>query len=338
VSSVIATDERKNSKIRRLDNPPYQIVGDVKPFPRNMTVFSRVQWDTTCIGHGESRSTNVAEIIKEGKPGYSRFGFSLQAAAWTVVSAMGKQAYSSEKIGGRTSNISPRYEPEDMGEFTEQVKTAARLYGADVVGIAQLDRRWLYSDPEGGPSDIPDDVNTAIVMGVEMDSELIKHSPSPLSSAATGNGYSRMVFTTACLAECLRDLGWQAIGCGNDTALSIPLAIDAGLGECGRNGILITPEYGARQRLCKIFTDAPLVVDKPIEFGVEDFCEKCGKCAQNCPVEAITAGEKTAEALTPSSSSGVLKWPVNGEKCLDFWRTNGTNCSNCISCCPLSSV
>jgi reductive dehalogenase len=173
-------------------------------------------------------------------------------------------------------------------------------------------------------------------MGVEMDRELIKHSPSPLAAAATGNGYSRMVFTTACLAEFLRDLGWQAIGCGHDTALSIPLAIDAGLGEHGRNGMLMTPEFGSRLRLCKVFTDAPLLPDKPIEFGVADFCEKCGKCARACPVGAVTAGEQTAAAPCPSNNTGVLKWPVHGEKCLHYWRVNGTCCASCISSCPLS--
>ncbi len=336
MSSVSTINQRKNSKIRHLDHPPYQIVSDVKPFPQNMTVFSRVRRDPTCVGYGESRSKSAAEIIEEGKPGYSRVGFSLQAAAWSVVSIMGRQAYSREKIGARSSNIRSRYEPEDAQEFTDQVKMAARLYGADIVGITRLDRRWLYAKSEGEPAEIPDDVNMAIVMGVEMDSDLIKHSPSPLASAATGNGYSRMVFTTACLAEFLRDLRWQAIGCGNDTALSVPLGIDAGLGECGRNGMLMTPEFGSRQRLCKILTDAPLVPDKPIEFGVADFCEKCGKCAQACPVEAITAGARTSEALTPSNSPGVLKWQVNGEKCLHFWRTNGTSCCSCISSCPLS--
>jgi ferredoxin len=326
----------KNGKIRRLDQPPYQIVGEVKPFPRNMTAFSRVRWDSTCIGHGEPRPKSTAEIIEEGKPGYSRIDFSLQSAAWTIVSGMSRQAYSGEKIGGRSSGVGSKYIPEDIEKFTDEVKQAARLYGASVIGIAQLDRRWVYCSPEGEPLDLPDGINTAIVMGVEMNRELIKQSPSPLAAAATGNGYSRMVFTTACMAEFLRDLGWQAIGCGNDTALSIPLAIDAGLGECGRNGLLITPEFGSRLRLCKILTDAPLVPDKPMEFGVASFCEKCGKCALACPVDAITAGERTPEALCPSNSPGVLKWPVHGEKCLRFWRLNGTCCANCISSCPLS--
>lgn len=336
MDSISTSDRAKIGKIRHLDHKPYQIMGDVKPFPRNMTVFSRVRWDPTCIGYNESRSKSTAEIIAEQKPGYSRVDFSLKSASWTIVSAMSKLAYSGSKIGGRSSGVKSRYVPDDIEEFTDQVKEAARLYGASIVGITGLDRRWLYSTPEGELLNVPDDISTAIVIGIEMDRELILHSPSPLAGAATGNGYSRMVFTTACLAEFLRDLGWQAIGCGNDTALSIPLAIDAGLGECGRNGLLITPEFGSRLRLCKVLTDAPLIPDKPIEFGVADFCESCGICACACHAKAIATGERTSEALCPSNNPGVLKWPVHVEKCLHYWRINGTDCSNCISSCSLS--
>lgn len=336
MNSALTIDGVKNGEIRRLDHPPYQIIGDVKPFRTDMTVFFRRQWDTTCIGYNKSRSRPTSEILTEGKPGYSRVDLSRKSASWTIVSAMSKMAYSGEKIGQRSSGIKSKYIPEDTEEFTDQLKDAAKLYGASVVGVAKIDRRWIYSKPNGKLLNVPEDMNTAIVMGVEMNREFIKHSPSPLASAATGNGYSRMVFTTACLAEFLRDLGWKAIGCGNDTALSIPLAIDAGLGECGRNGLLITPEFGSRLRLCKIFTDAPLIPDKPIEFGVIDFCEKCGKCARTCPAGAISPGEQTSEAACPSNNPGILKWPVHAEKCMDFWRINGTDCSNCISSCPLS--
>ena len=56
---------------------------------------------------------------------------------------------------------------------------------------------------------------------------------------------SRMAFGTACLAEFIRNLGYSAIPIGNDTALSIPLAIDVGLGEPRGNGLLVTPEHGS---------------------------------------------------------------------------------------------
>jgi len=119
-------------------------------------------------------------------------------------------------------------------------------------------------------------------------------------------------------ARFIRGLGYKAIPCGNDTALSIPLAIDAGLGELGRNGLLITPEFGPRVRLSKVFTDLSLVPDEPIEFGVVEFCEKCETCARYCPSQAIIYGERTTQPHNISNNmAGQLKWPVNVDRC--FW-------------------
>src|SRR4030066_448546 len=106
----------------------------------------------------------------------------------------------------------------------------------------------------------------AIVVGVEMEWDWIKHSPYPEASAAAALGYSRMAEVASSLAKYIRALGYPALPSGNDTGQSIPLAIDAGLGELGRNGLLLSPEYGPRQRLCKVFTNLPLVPDKPIDF------------------------------------------------------------------------
>lgn len=65
-------------------------------------------------------------------------------------------------------------------------------------------------------------------MTVEMGSNEIATSPTALAGAATGLGYSKMVFILACRGEFIRSLGYDAIQFGNDTALSIPLVIDAG--------------------------------------------------------------------------------------------------------------
>ena len=112
-----------------------------------------------------------------------------------------------------------------------------------------------------------------------------------------GFGYSKIAITTGSVAEFLRSLGYIGIPCGNDTALSMPYAIMAGLGEYSRMELLITPEYGPRVRLLKVFTDAPLVPDKPIRFGVYEFCLKCKKCVEHCPVQAISYDEPTWEGI-----------------------------------------
>ncbi|MBT8363981.1 MAG: reductive dehalogenase, partial [Deltaproteobacteria bacterium] len=151
-----------------------------------------------------------------------------------------------------------------------------------------------------------------------------------------GAGYSRMAFTAGLLAQYIRGLGYQAIPCGNDTACSIPIAIDAGLGEIARNGLLITPQFGPRVRLAKVLTDLPLIPDRPIEFGVWDFCLKCQKCAKKCPSQSIMYGKPTEKPHNISNRDGVMTWHINAETCLNFWATNGTDCSNCIRTCPFN--
>jgi len=124
---------------------------------------------------------------------------------------------------------------------------------------------------------------------------------------------------------------------GNDTALSIPLAIDAGLGEMGRNGLLITPEYGSCVRICKVFTDLPLLPDGPITMGIEAACRTCRRCAEACEVGAISsAPEPSFDIACISTRRGVRRWAVNSDLCYTFWLDNGTNCSTCIAACPFT--
>lgn len=183
---------------------------------------------------------------------------------------------------------------------------------------------------------IPETMKFVIVLGFEMDYDGIETSPTTLSNAATLDGYSRMAITGGSLAQFIRGLGYNAIPCGNNTGISVVQAIDAGLGEQGRNGILITPKYGPRVRLAKVITDLPLVADKPIKFGVEEFCEICGKCANMCPTGALPKGEKSMEAINMSNNPGAKKWYVDGEKCYFGWHANGSGCGICIRVCPFN--
>ena len=136
-------------------------------------------------------------------------------------------------------------------------------------------------------------MNRVVALAFEEDYLALANSPGRLASAAVGNGYSRMANTAFFLAEFLRCLGYRAIPAGNGVGLSVPIAIDAGLGEYGRMGLLMTPKYGPRVRLAKVITDMPLTVDAPIRFGVREFCEVCMLCATHCPSGAVSDGERT---------------------------------------------
>ena len=81
------------------------------------------------------------------------------------------------------------YEPQDLHAFTQRVKQAARLYGASLVGVTRVNPLWVYAcNGKEEPIELPDGVNTAIVMAVEMDYDRIRTSPSAIAGAATGNG------------------------------------------------------------------------------------------------------------------------------------------------------
>ena len=160
-------------------------------------------------------------------------------------------------------------------------------------------------------------------MAYEMDYELVKASPAYTWLPTAGKGYSDMVSIVGMLAHFIRGLGYQAIPSVNDTSLCVPMAVDAGLGELGRHGFLITREFGPRVLLSKVLTNLPLVPDRPVEFGVTKFCEICGSCAENCPGRAISLDEPSDEGPNVSNAHGIYKWYINAEKCFKFWSLNG---------------
>ena len=231
-----------------------------------------------------------------------------------------------------------KIDTDNPAEVTSGIKKVATFFGTCLVGVCKLDRRWLYSsayplrDQKSIPNELLEPYQYAIAVAIEMDYRAICSSPTSPSSAATGLGYSKMTFSAGLLAHYIRGLGYQAIACGNDTACSIPIAIDAGLGELARNGLLITPAFGPRVRLAKVLTDLPLVPDRPIEFGVWDFCMKCEKCAVKCPSQSIRYGKPTDKPNNISNREGLLRWPINAETCLAFWAANGTDCAKGVRC------
>lgn len=332
------TNKSLKINIKRVEKSPY--ITDksrLRRFHSRNIIFKRVMWDSSWEGYMRMYDEKVLDIILEKKPGYSRVDFALAYASWIIHDAF-EGGFSWKKIKPYRTSIDTvgidwtktKYKVNNPQQMSKIIKRVAKLFGASLVGVCKLNRKWIYADV-----DVPEKFKNAIVMAVEMDVDGIATSPAAPAAAATGIGYSKMAFILAGVGEFIRNLGYEAIQCGNDVALSIPLAIDAGLGELGRNGLLITPQYGPRVRLCKIFTDLPLEPDEPIEFGVKEFCRKCKKCAEHCEVEAISKDDEPSfEVACRSNNPGALKWYVNVERCYLYWCENGIDCSTCIKVCP----
>lgn len=117
----------------------------------------------------------------------------------------------------------------------------------------------------------------------------------------------------------------------NDCAL----AVKAGLGWQGRNGLLITPEFGQRQRIASV-----LIQEKYFQYtdscnfaaGYE-FCRICGRCEKNCPAHAIYPEKKAG--ITGVEGIGSTHTCIDRYLCYkQFEKTLG--CSVCIKVCPFS--
>lgn len=219
--------------------------------------------------------------------------------------------------------------------LARRIKGFARHHGARLVGCTRLNPAYIYSHNARGPGAWGAPIELAhgyaVAIAVEMDHELVRLAPAGATLAESGGQYLESAKIALLVARYLQRLGWEARAHVdmNYRVLCVPIAVDAGLGELGRIGMLLTPQYGPRVRLAVVTTTAPLLQDPPGRFGAAAFCEVCLKCADACPANAIARGPREIHA-------GVEKWQSRGDTCYRYWRTQGTDCALCMRVCPFS--
>ena len=258
-----------------------------------------------------------------------------------------------DAVDGPVSSHQVRVDPEVM---TRRIKAVARRLGADLVRVGPLHPAWVYTHRGTGPffegyegnpsygSGVPDEYQGlkygdpmeinhkyAISTAFRQDANLIRTGPSLLSDFETGRVYAIGALASVELARYIRGLGYPARAhhLRNYGVLLVPVAVDAGLGELARCGYAVTKELGANFRLACVSTDLPLAPDKPTDLGVQDYCEKCVKCVDNCPPGAIPSGPRV-------DVRGVRKWRIDEERCLLYWGSQGAACGICQVVCPWS--
>jgi len=324
------------------------IAGEVQRFDQKNEMFKRPRWDPAMA---EVAKKIFGYVYPQDKYGHTLKDIAFKNAAWHIETGFAHgnvtqntrmYTWDQKLVGVSRVPEGLKEEVKDPAQMSKDIKKVATTFGASLVGICEVDQRWVYSHSfhfatkEHTKLELPQECNHAVVMAFEMPFDLCQTSPTLLAEVAEGWAYSFMAYTATMVAQFIRGLGYRAIPSGNDTAIDIPLAIDAGLGELGRNGLLITEKYGPRVRISKVFTDLPLVPDEPVDFGVTRFCLACEKCAKHCPSQAILYGDRITETHNISNAGGELKWPINAEKCLGFWSRNEGSCMNCIRVCPFN--
>jgi ferredoxin len=157
-----------------------------------------------------------------------------------------------------------------------------------------------------------------------------------ISGAQSMRAYMRGAEIAGIMAEHLRANGFPSRPQTNadSDVIHTSLVMWAGLGELSRIGeVVLNPFIGPRLKTVVMTTDMPLEVDKPIDFGLQNFCSNCLKCARECPCDAISWGDKVM-------FNGYEIWKPDVERCTRYRLTNpkGLACGRCMKTCPLNKV
>ncbi len=231
---------------------------------------------------------------------------------------------------------------DDPAAMTRHIKRVAHEFGADIVGIAaahpsflyQGDRRYVEnldvgdSHQQETPEDLCSKFPYLMVFPVAWDYEMSQAHRHHVGDAAYHLSTQQIHAVIASMVGYIQELGYTVIrGAANPQAV----ALASGVGELGRNGMIITKKYGARIHLQDaIMTDLPLVPGEPIDIGVEDFCKVCRKCAVTCPTNSISFEGKEVY-------NGVEKYKIKWLTCYklrpyvhEYWGS----CLTCVAVCP----
>ena len=265
-------------------------------------------------------------LLAEGSSNYDAVMFSSSHASFFTVEAF------KSKVDGQISTKRINVVPE---EITKYIKNWTIKLGALEIGITELKdyHKYSYRGRKGNYGNkVEINHRFAIAFTVEMDYDAIKSGPMAPIVMESAQQYLAAGAIGVQVAEFIRELGYSARAhIDGDYEVVCPLvAKDAGLGEIGRMGLLMTPKLGPRVRIAVVTTDIPLVVDKrKFDPTIVDFCNNCKKCAEACPSNAISFDER-------KEIDGVNRWQINQESCFNFWTITGTDCGRCVSVCPYS--
>lgn len=223
--------------------------------------------------------------------------------------------------------------PSDAVRNAENIKAASYWLGIDAVGISRCpDWTWYSHDATG--AEIHPEHDQAISMIVDQGFETTDGTSGDdwIAVAQSMRAYLRFSLLGGVIARQIRNLGYKAKAhtVMDGEVLQPPLLLLSGLGEVSRIGeVILNPFLGPRLKSGVVTTDMPMTHDRPIDFGLQSFCESCNKCARECPSGAITAGPKRM-------FNGYEIWKSDSQKCTTYRITTpgGAMCGRCMKTCP----
>ena len=222
-----------------------------------------------------------------------------------------------------SADVEPAGTPVEGEDLTEDIRHFARELGFGEVGFAKHDRHYTYSGKKRWAK-----FEHAICLAYEQDYRMTQSGPSPEADQARFETYEFEQAGCLKLAEYIRDRGYRAqVHDGYDcSGPYIPMFVEAGLGQLGANGQLLSPHFGSRARLMLVTTDAPVTYDRPEDYGIHKFCQECQVCVNRCPGRALTRDKVWWR--------GVEKNKLVYERCRPIMVTYH-GCAVCMIVCPV---
>jgi ferredoxin len=236
-----------------------------------------------------------------------------------------------------------------MDRLTELVRRAAVGAGADLVGVAPI-ARFANAPPECHPFTIFPQTKSIVAVAVRHPRGTLKTAEEgTYFQAYTADAYWYLNEVIApqvlrAIALALEDEGYTGVPvhnpfmshtgrqirddqpAGPDGLVSLRLlGVAAGLGELGHSKLLLTPQFGPRQRVFAVFTDAEL---EPSPLFTGNICDGCLACVRECEAAAIgeersvrvnIEGQEYAHA--PFDQDACIKVHVGAEPPYSpFWK------------------
>ncbi|MEM7022785.1 MAG: reductive dehalogenase domain-containing protein, partial [Pseudomonadota bacterium] len=282
-------------KLKRVDHPTTFIdEARVPRVPKRTDMFARAQFG------------DMGKTVQEG----AKNGHYARKAAPSMAQRRCLGALVLLQDGTPATQIAPS--ATDPQRNAENIKAASYFLGVDAVGISRCPEwTWYSHDAVGDPIDPPHD--QAISMIIDQGFETMEGASGDdwISVAQSMRAYLRFSLLGGVIAKQIRNLGYSAKAHTvlDGEVLQPPLLLLSGLGEVSRIGeVILNPYLGPRLKSGVVTTNMPLAHDKPIDFGLQNFCEHCNKCARECPSGAITAGPKLM-------FNGYEIWKSDSQKC-----------------------
>ena len=211
-------------------------------------------------------------------------------------------------------------------DLAPDVKQRASQLGFAMAGVVRFDKKWVSPEYRKHVR-----FKNLVVALSEAPAAVMDSAPSKESFLGSFEAELRCGKRALAMGDFLRGKGYpvQYIYvplAERSLALVHPYAVEAGLGQMGANGQLLSPVEGSRSTFVLLSTDAPMSYDKPVDYGINRLCEECRICVARCPGKALSE--------VKINWRGVHKHKVNADRCLSM-VARYSGCNVCTKVCPV---